>query len=146
MRWVGIDPGQTGALCVVGDDGLTVLARASWSRVSVPPDLTSYMIGAKLVVIEGVYVSRLNRRSGIVLAQWVGQLLAQVPADVPIEQPQPSKWRAAVLGGRFANCTRERAKEAAIAAATANAIGDWGGSDHHAEAWCMARYARFRRS
>lgn len=140
MRYLGIDPGQSGAACVVGDDGMTVIAATAWKRSKSPPVLSDLIRDASAIAVEGVHVGK-GRRSSLTLAEWRGKLLTQIPAGVTVYHPQPSEWRGKVL--RRSNLRRDDAKRAALLAVR-NAIGmppEWADVDHMAEAWCLARYA-----
>lgn len=137
-RYAGIDPGRTGALVVIGDDGMTVARIVEWHDSSEPPYLLDALAGVLRIAVEGLHVGK-GRRSSITLAEWTGRLLAELPPGVPVERPQPSKWRGAVL--RRANLRTDDAKAAAIRAARPHLGLGHDPSSHVAEAWCLARYA-----
>lgn len=134
MRFVGIDPGQTGACVVVGDDGLTVLDQQRWSRCRVPPLLTVVEAG-DVVALEAQHVG--GPRASLVLAEWAGRMLATLPEPIVLLRPLATTWRAKVL--RNGRLQREPAKRLAIAAATPYLPGPV--THDAAEAWLLARYA-----
>lgn len=140
-RYVGIDPGMTGAAVVVGADGLEVLDLQAWHRSRVPPAITVVLAG-DVVALEAQHVGRGNHAS-LVLAEWTGRLAAALPPGITILRPLATSWRAKVL--RDGRLQREPAKRLAIAAATPHLVAA-GWTDvtaDIAEAWCMARYACF---
>jgi hypothetical protein len=133
MRFVGIDPGQTGACVVVDDDGCTVLDVQRWSKQRTPPLLTVVEEG-DVVALEAQHVAR--HQASLVLAEWSGRMIATLPWVVLL-RPLATSWRAKVLrGGRL---QRHPAKQLAIAAASPYVPGTV--THDVAEAWCLARYA-----
>lgn len=135
MRYVGIDPGSTGACVVVADDGRTVLDQQRWWGHKVPPRLTIIEPG-DIVALEAQHVGRGNR-SSLTLAEWAGSLIATLPEGITLLRPLATTWRARVL--RQGRLQREPAKRLAIAAATPHLPGPV--THDAAEAWCLARYA-----
>lgn len=136
MRYVGIDPGQTGHCVVVGDDGETVLAEQGWKKLRIPPAITILEPG-DVVALEAQHVA--GPHASLVLSEWCGRLLATLPSGITVIRPLATTWRAKVF--RNGRLQREPAKRMAIAAASRFMTGDV--SHDRAEAWCMARYARF---
>lgn len=166
MRFVGLDPGQTGACVVVGDDGATILAIQAWTKpakpktrkgegvhlfarrlaewivaVQTPPVFTVVRPG-DVVALEAQHVN--GPHASLVLATWSGRAIERLPTGIVLIRPLATTWRAKVF--RDGRMTREVAKRFAIAAAAphlaafgaeADRIGDV------SEAWAMARYARF---
>ena len=136
MRYLGLDPGQSGALVEVASDGRTVVAWRQWRRERTPPrDLLSDLGAETVIAVEAPYVGR-GARASLVLAEWTGAVLAQIPEDVTVLRPTAQQWRAKVLR---ANPDRASAKRLALRAA--ETVGWVGVPDHVAEAWCLARYA-----
>lgn len=133
MRFVGIDPGKTGALVVVGEDGVSVVDVQSWSRASVPPVLR--VEAGDIVTLEGLYVGK-SRRGSMSLAEWTGMVRAQL-TDCTVLRPSASEWRGKVL--RVAGLPRARAKALAVSAAAKHA--PMLATEDECEAWLMARYA-----
>lgn len=131
MRYVGIDPGQQGALVVVGDDGLTVVDRLGWAGCVVAPALP--VLPGDVVALELPHAQFV--RAGLVLAEWCGGALVQL-RECRVVRPSPAAWRGKVL--RRPQLLRAAAKRAAREAATPY-LGP--ATDDECEAWCMARYA-----
>lgn len=140
-RFGGLDPGQTGACVVVGDDGLAVLAVQNWEGEKTPPAL-SCLEGVGLVALELPYAGE-DFHAALVLAHWCGWAHRDLhAAGVEVVQALAVTWRAKVL--RIGRVTREVAKAKAIDAAQKHAVGlapELAALPDVAEAWCLARYA-----
>lgn len=136
MRFVGIDPGQTGHCVVIGDDGSTVLAEQGWRKLRIPPVITILEPG-DVVALEAQHVA--GPHACLVLAEWCGRLLATLPAGITVLRPLATTWRAKVF--RNGRLQREPAKRVAIAAATPYLSAGTPVTHDRAEAWAMARYA-----
>lgn len=141
MRFVGVDPGKSGAAVEITTDGATVIRVVRWARAETPPDTLAALLRdlgpGDVVAVEQCYVGP-GARASLTLAEWTGRLLAEIPADVEVLRPLAAQWRAKVL--RSARLGRTDAKAAADRAARLGT-----GTDvltgHSSEAWCLARYA-----
>lgn len=141
-RYGGLDPGRTGALVVVGDDGATVLEAQQWRDQDVPP-LFTVLGGVACVALELPYHGE-DPHAALVLAHWCGWAHRElVVAGVRVVQPLAVSWRARVLKGP--RLRRKPAKAMAIAAAAPYlaAVGIVDTVGDPSEAWCLARYACF---
>lgn len=142
MKFLGIDPGQNGALVAVAEDGLSVLGVQTWKKSRTPPRLDPALLrGAALLALEAQHVG--GPHASLVLATWCGYLLGTLPPGLPVQRPLATSWRAKVF--RSGRLSREAAKALAIAAATPHlaAAGHPNPSHDLAEAWCLARWACF---
>ncbi len=131
--FAGVDPGATGALVVLADDGLTVLDLLEWRRASVPPALP--LVPGDVLALEAAYLGR-SARAALTLQLWRGRLLAAVPEGVEVTQPLAVHWRAKVL--RRSNLRRAEAKAAAVRVASPYL--PEGASVDACEAFCIARW------
>jgi hypothetical protein len=136
-RWWGVDPGKgAGAAVRIADDGRTALEVVEWrdsTTVSLP------ILPGDVVALEAPYLGK-NPASFRALVEWRERFRLGLPPGVVVAEPLAVQWRAKVL--RVARVPRKRAKELAIAAAKANAIGlPAEPTPDAAEAWCLARWA-----
>lgn len=130
MRYIGVDPGRTGALVVI-DDQCVVQHVQRWKRHDAPPVLE--LCYGSVVAIERPFVGR-SSASTITLAEWIGSALEQIRHHgCEILRPTATQWRAKIFG--TARMRREEAKRAARLAAP------WAATDDEAEAYLMAKYA-----
>lgn len=144
MRFVGIDPGQAGAVVVLGDDGRTALDHRWWSQCKNPPRIAAQLVSpGDVVVIEGLYVG-LNRQTAMTLSEWVGWLRCLMPDSIALLRPTAGEWRGKVFprGLRNPRMRRAEAKRIAIRlcrreSGLRDAIAS---RPDVAEAWCMARF------
>ena len=143
MRFVGIDPGQSGAIVVVGDDGMQVTEHLWWKNAWIPPIAAAQIVQrGDVVSIERPYVGR-DPKAAITLCEWIGWLRSLLPSErtITLIRPFASEWRAKVL--RRARLGRALAKQLAVAACIRHSGLPHAEATRHdiAEAWLMARYA-----
>ena len=141
MRFVGIDPGRTGALVVVGDDGQTALDVLTWAGQDMPPaGIVQRLVPGDVVALEDQYIGA-GAHASKTLHEWTVRLLVQLPDDVTVMRPLASSWRAKVF--RRARLRRAAAKRLAIAACREHSglADELAAMPDVAEAWAMARYA-----
>jgi hypothetical protein len=139
MRFAGIDPGRTGALVVVGDDGLTVLHAELWRDAPEPPILP--VLPTDVVAVEEQYLGK-NAKSFATLVRWTERLVVRLPEGCTIVRPLATTWRAAVF--RRSRMSRAAAKRMALEAARLHAVDlppELAASPDVSEAWAIARYA-----
>lgn len=151
MRYVGVDPGLTGAAVCIADDGRTVLHVTKWStkraravpgRAPPLPTLPGlpWLLPTDVVALEAQYVGR-SKRGSVALAIWTEHLMRSLPADIVLVRPLATTWRAKVLGK--SRLERDVAKRLAIAAAAAPLARfglDQDAKGDVSEAFCLARF------
>lgn len=138
-RYVGIDPGQTGAAVIVGDDGLSILDIIRWRGAHRPPEILA-VTAADLIAVEDQYGGAYPR-SALELREWTVRLLVSLPDGAVVLRPLASQWRPKVFRG---SAPRGRKACKSVAREAARASFERAGqtmTDDSAEAWCLARYA-----
>lgn len=139
-QFIGIDPGQAGALVAIGDDGKTAIDVRWWRDQAVPPKGLALGIGlVDVVTIERPYLGK-NPHAALELAEWIGRSLTLLPRAVNLYRPTAMQWRAKVF--RRGRMTRAQAKRLAVKACQLHSgLADELASRHDvAEAWGMARF------
>ncbi|MEO0603266.1 MAG: hypothetical protein AAF211_17640 [Myxococcota bacterium] len=141
MRFVGIDPGLTGALVAIDGDGATAVDVRTWKNAPAPPAGIAHLVArGDVVAIERPYVGK-SPHAALALAEWIGWLRCLMPRRITLIRPFASEWRAKVL--RRARIRRALAKRMAVALCLRHSGLRHEVASRHdvAEAWLMARYA-----
>lgn len=149
--YIGVDPGQVGALVAIDQDGVVREVQTwrhgvmhTWEgREKYATRLPRLRISVELahvVALERPFVGA-SAASSLSLAEWCGGALAQLEG-LQVIRPFPMVWRQSVLGR--GNLQREAAKEAAKAAYEKHRPewATWSLGADEAEAWCLAEFAR----